>query len=153
MAEERKLNIDEAQAPHQETGQFGILRPPHPAVGHRMHQVDAAKHVELNAHVDHFAQGATKGPVVAVGHVDGPEGQTAHQDQVCGREVAQVNLGHGAGFLVKKENHQDEDVEHDSQHGDEHDVHRLTGVQPFPALVVGTLCAVSDVFGGVMAAV
>lgn len=103
---------DETKPPHQQTAQFGIFGPPHLTVGHSVHQrdvaiyadqnedVDAAVGVHLDAQVDRFAQEQSKRPVEAVPYVDSPEGQTGQQQQVGGRQVAQVDLGHGAGLLV-----------------------------------------------------
>lgn len=46
---------------------------------------------------------------------------------------------------MQAENHQDEHIEHDSQHCDEQDVHRLTSVEPLPGVCVGTNSAVGVV--------
>uniref|UniRef100_A0A3B5KKD1 Uncharacterized protein n=1 Tax=Takifugu rubripes TaxID=31033 RepID=A0A3B5KKD1_TAKRU len=110
------------EAEHHQEAQLGVFGPPHLAVGHGVHQghiavyadqsedVDAAVCVHLDAQVDGFAQEEPERPVEAVPYVDSPERQTGQQQQVGGRQVAQVDLGHGAGLLVQAENHQDKDV-------------------------------------------
>lgn len=103
---------DETKPPHQQTAQFGVFGPPHLTVGHGVHQcdisiyadqnedVDAAVGVYLDAQVDRFAQEQSERPVETIPYVDSPERQTGQQQQVGGRQVAQVDLGHGAGLLV-----------------------------------------------------
>ena len=102
-------------------------------------EVDAAVGVHLNAHVDDFAKELTESPLESIGYVDSPEGQTGHQDEVGSSQVAQVDLRHGAGLLVEAENHQDEHIEHDSQHRDDQDIHWLADVEPLPVVHISAV--------------
>ncbi len=148
---------EHTKTPHQQTAQFGIFWPTHSAMGHCMHQchisiyanqnkeVDAAAGVHDNAEVDDFAQEPPKRPIETVGYVDSPEGQTGHQDKVSSSQVAQVDLSHGAGLLMKAENHQDKHIKYDSQHSDEQDIHRLPGVEPLPGVLIRTISAIGVV--------
>uniref|UniRef100_A0A3B4WZN5 Uncharacterized protein n=1 Tax=Seriola lalandi dorsalis TaxID=1841481 RepID=A0A3B4WZN5_SERLL len=105
----------------------------------------AAVDIHLNAQVDEFAKELTKGPVETVGYVDSPEWQTGHQDEVGSSQVAQVDLGYGAGLLVETEYHQDKHIKHNSQHRDEQDIHWLTGVEPLPVILLRTPSAIGVV--------
>uniref|UniRef100_A0A665WBJ0 Uncharacterized protein n=1 Tax=Echeneis naucrates TaxID=173247 RepID=A0A665WBJ0_ECHNA len=154
---EARMNTILREILHLQTAKFGILWPPHSAVGHCMHQrhvaidayqdeeVEAAIDVHLNAQVDDFAKELTEGPVEAVGYVDSPERQTRHQQQVGSSQVAQVDLRHSAGLLVETEHHQDEHVKKYSQHRDEQDIDRLTGVKPLPVVQLRTFSAICAV--------
>lgn len=108
-------------------------------------EVDAAVGVHLNAQVDDFAHEQTKRPIETIGYVDSPKGQTSHQDEVSGRQVAQVDLSHGAGLLVEAENPQDKHVEHNPNHSDDEDIHWLAGVEPLPVVLLRTVCAIGVV--------
>uniref|UniRef100_A0A8C3AUR9 Uncharacterized protein n=1 Tax=Cyclopterus lumpus TaxID=8103 RepID=A0A8C3AUR9_CYCLU len=143
--------------PDTKTAQFGIFCPTHSAMGHCVHQchiaihanqnkeVDGAVGVYLNAQVDDFAHEQTKRPIETVGYVDSPERQTRHQDEVGSSQVAQVDLSHSAGLLVKPENHQDKHIEHGSQHSNEQDIHWLTSVEPLPVVQIRTNRSISVV--------
>uniref|UniRef100_A0A8C5BAN0 Uncharacterized protein n=1 Tax=Gadus morhua TaxID=8049 RepID=A0A8C5BAN0_GADMO len=105
----------ESQAPHQHTAQLGPLPPAHHPVRHGVHQrhiavrahqnheVDAAVGVDLDAQDHQGAHEGRKGPIEAMSHVDRPEGQAGHQDQVGCRQVAEVDLGDRARRLVEAE--------------------------------------------------
>lgn len=109
-----------------------------PVYANQNQEIDAAVDVYLDAHIDDFAHELSERPVELIVNVDGPEGQTGHQNQVGGSQVAQVDLGHGAGLLVEDEDHQDEEVEEDSHNADGQDVDRRSAGQPVPGLRVGT---------------
>uniref|UniRef100_A0A8D3BA85 Uncharacterized protein n=1 Tax=Scophthalmus maximus TaxID=52904 RepID=A0A8D3BA85_SCOMX len=145
---------DKAKNPGQQTAQFGILGPAHSTMRHWMYQchiaiyahqnkeIDTTVDIHLNAQVDDFAEEQTKGPIEIIGYIDSPKGQTGQQDKVSYSQVTQVDLSHGAGFLVETEYHQDKNIQHDSQYGDEQDIHRLTGDEPLPVVRIMTLCAI-----------
>uniref|UniRef100_A0A7N5ZZX0 Uncharacterized protein n=1 Tax=Anabas testudineus TaxID=64144 RepID=A0A7N5ZZX0_ANATE len=83
--DERGDTQEQSKTPDQQTTQFGIFWPTHPAMGHCVHQshisiyadqsekVDAAVCVHLNTQVDDFTKEQTKRPVEIVGYVDSPE--------------------------------------------------------------------------------
>uniref|UniRef100_A0A8P4GB36 Uncharacterized protein n=1 Tax=Dicentrarchus labrax TaxID=13489 RepID=A0A8P4GB36_DICLA len=133
---------EQAQPPRQQTGQFGILWPTHSVLGQRMHQchkaiyanqneeVYAAVDIHIYDHVDNFAQEQTKNPIETIQYVDSPEGQTGHQNKVSSSQVAQVDLSHGAGLLMKPENHEHKHVKHNPQRSDQQDEHRHRSFGP-----------------------
>uniref|UniRef100_A0A3B3DK20 Uncharacterized protein n=1 Tax=Oryzias melastigma TaxID=30732 RepID=A0A3B3DK20_ORYME len=99
--------------------QFCILRPTHSSMRQTMHQcyvaiyanqnkeVCTAVDVHLNAHIHSLAHELAKRPIEIIGNVDGPERQTANQDQIGSCQVAQEDLCHRAGLVVEAENDQD----------------------------------------------
>uniref|UniRef100_A0A3Q3BW23 Uncharacterized protein n=1 Tax=Haplochromis burtoni TaxID=8153 RepID=A0A3Q3BW23_HAPBU len=73
-----------------EADHLGVERPSQPAGLHGLHKcyiaIDANHDqsedagIHLNSHIDNFAHEMTKRPFKIIEHVNGPEGQTGHQD-------------------------------------------------------------------------
>uniref|UniRef100_A0A4W3HZ96 Uncharacterized protein n=1 Tax=Callorhinchus milii TaxID=7868 RepID=A0A4W3HZ96_CALMI len=133
---------EEPERPDGQAGHLGAGGRPSPAAGHRVHQgevtvdadhrqqVDAAEQVHVDDRAHRLAQELAEGPVVAVDDVGRPEGQAANEEEVGGRQVSQVDLGHRTADPVQHQHQQHKGVAHHPDCADQHDVDGLRHVHP-----------------------
>lgn len=122
----------------------------HVAINAYQHEeVDAAVGVHVDGEGDHCAQGIGKGPVESFGRVHSPEGHESHEDEVSGGHVAQEDLSHGAGLLMKAENPQYKHIEEDSQHRDDQDVMWQHSRVPFVFFCMRAMSCICLVLGSI----
>uniref|UniRef100_A0A8C9Z6B6 Uncharacterized protein n=1 Tax=Sander lucioperca TaxID=283035 RepID=A0A8C9Z6B6_SANLU len=91
---------EQAETPHKQTAQFGKFCPTYSFMGQWVHQCNIAIYANQNEEVD------------------------AAVEKVSSSQVTQVDLSHGAGLLMKAENHQDKPIHPDSQHTDQQHIRR-----------------------------